>query len=62
MGPVFGAGCDLYISTNANTTADSYSYLGNTYRSLTPYPDNTSLAWSHPFKLSEYEVYQVSRM
>ena len=62
MGPVFGdGGHDLYISTNANT-ANSCSQLGHTYRSLNPYPDRTSLAGSHPFKLLEYEVYQVIRM
>ena len=62
MGPVFGAGHALYISTNANTTANSHSNLGNTYRSLTPWPDKTSLAGSNRFKLLEYEVYQVIRM
>ncbi len=31
-GPTFGVGRDIVIANNANTTMDSYSYLGNAYK------------------------------
>lgn len=30
-GPIFGAGADLYISSNCNTNSDSYSNLPHSY-------------------------------
>ena len=61
-GPTFGGGNDIYIATNANTTMNSFSYLGVTYK----HPQyaqgtndaNTFLAGSHVFQLDEIEVFQ----
>jgi hypothetical protein len=57
-GPIFGGGNDLYICTNANTTAGSYSYLGHTYEHPEPSQGESYLAGSAEFQLSEIEVYQ----
>ena len=31
-GPIFGTGCDIYISSNSNTNTNSRSKLGNTFK------------------------------
>ena len=31
-GPTFGYGCDIHVSNNANTTMNSYSNLGSSYK------------------------------
>ena len=61
-GPTFGAGHAIYISSNANTTNGSHSYLGQTYiHPQIAYGTNeaqTFLAGSYQFQLNEIEVYQ----
>jgi len=57
-GPIFGGGNDLHICNNANTTADSHSYLGHSYEHPQPIQGHSYLAGSHQFQLSEIEVYQ----
>jgi len=57
-GPTFGGGFDLHVCNDANTGAVSYSKLGHTYQHPQPSQDQSFLAGSHPFQLSEIEVYQ----
>ena len=61
-GPIFGTGCDIYISSNSNTNTNSRSHLGYTYNHpLYDYGTNEAnsfLAGSYQFQLSEIEVYQ----
>jgi hypothetical protein len=61
-GPTFGCGSDIHIANNANTTMNSYSNLGITYRHPQyAYGTNeakTFLAGSNRFQLDEIEVYQ----
>ncbi len=61
LGPTFGVS-DICIANNANTTMDSYSRLGNTYKHPQyRYGTNeaqTFLAGSFHFQLDEIEVYQ----
>jgi hypothetical protein len=57
-GPTFGAGHDVHIANNANTTAVSYSNLGNSYHHPKPDQGHPYLAGSYQFQLSEIEVYQ----
>jgi hypothetical protein len=60
FGPTFGG--DIHIADDANTTMNSWSYLGCTYK----HPQyakgtneaNTFLAGSYNFQLDEIEVYQ----
>ena len=61
-GPTFGFGHDIYIDNNANTTMNSYSFLGSTYK----HPKygygkdeaQTFFSGSKRFLLDEIEVYQ----
>ena len=61
-GPTFGFGHDIYIDNNANTTMNSYSFLGSTYK----HPKygygkdeaQTFFSGSKRFRLDEIEVYQ----
>jgi hypothetical protein len=59
-GPSFGV--DICIFNSANTTMDSFSYLGNIYKHPQyAYGTNEAvsfLAGSHKFQLDEIEVYQ----
>jgi hypothetical protein len=59
-GPSFGG--DICIANNANTTMDSYSHLGGTYRHPQYEEDtieaSTFLAGSKYFQLDEIEVYE----
>jgi len=61
-GPTFGFGHDVYIDNNANTTMNSYSFLGSTYKHPKYGYDKdeaqTFLAGSKRFRLDEIEVYQ----
>jgi hypothetical protein len=61
-GPTFGGGHDIHIANNANTTMDSYSFLGRTYKhpqyGLNTNEAFTFLAGSHNFQLDEIEVYK----
>jgi BTB/POZ domain-containing protein KCTD9 len=61
-GPSFGGGVDLCIANNANTTMDSYSFLGRTYKHPQyEYGTNEAksfLAGSYRFQLDEIEVYE----
>jgi hypothetical protein len=57
-GPTFGGGKDIYICDFANRLAGSYSKLGHSYQHPQPSQGHSYLAGSHPFQLSEIEVYQ----
>jgi hypothetical protein len=60
FGPLFG--WDIYIADNANTTIDSYSDLGYSYKhpqyAFRTNEAQTFLAGSRQFQLDEIEVYQ----
>jgi hypothetical protein len=61
-GPSFGGGHDISIANNANTTIDSVSYLGYSYKHP-QYDEGTNeaksfLAGSYKFQLDEIEVYK----
>jgi len=56
-GPTFGGG-DIYICDSANTTASSYSKLGNSYQHPQPDQGKSYLAGSDEFQLSEIEVFK----
>ena len=56
-GPIFGND-DIHIGNNANTTAGSYSKLGDSYQHPQPSQGNSYLSGSNKFKLSEIEVYK----
>jgi hypothetical protein len=62
-GASMGAGHDIYIADNANTSNESYSNLGFTYSHPVYYEETneaeTFLAGSYHFKLSEIEVYRL---
>jgi len=57
-GPTFGGGHDLHICNNANITAASFSNLGHSYQHPQPSRDQSYLAGSHKFQLSEIKVYK----
>jgi hypothetical protein len=57
-GPTFGGGHDIRICNNANTTMGCHSRLGHSYHHPQPLQGGSFLAGSHPFVLSEIEVYQ----
>jgi len=64
-GPTFGYGCDIHVSNNANTTMNSYSNLGSSYKHPA-YGFETKkvrifLAGSYVFQLSEIEVYKKQK-
>ena len=60
-GPIFGAGADLFISSNCNKNTDSYSNLPHSYESEdfgNGYPFETSLLTpSYNFSIADYEVF-----
>jgi 5-methylcytosine-specific restriction endonuclease McrA len=62
LGPTFGAGCDIVISNNKNTTMNGSSNLGRTYKhpqyEFGTNEAKTFLAGSFEFQLAEIEVYQ----
>ena len=55
-GPIFGAGADLYISSECNLNKDSYSNLLHSYGS--PHSSVHSLASSYSFQIEDYEVFK----
>jgi hypothetical protein len=60
-GPIFG-GCEITIANNPNTTMDSYSFLGSSYKHP-QYAKGTNeaktfMAGSYKFQLDEIEVYE----
>ena len=55
-GPIFGAGADLYISSECNMNKDSYSNLLHSYGS--PHGSVLSLASSYSFQIEDYEVFK----
>jgi BTB/POZ domain-containing protein KCTD9 len=61
-GPMFGY-CDINIDNNANTTMNSYSFLGSPFKHPQyAYGTNearTFLAGSYKFQLNEIEIYQI---
>jgi hypothetical protein len=60
LGPTFGG--DICIKNNSNTTMDSYSNFGRSYKhpqyAFGTKEAKTFLAGSYKFKLNEIEVYQ----
>ena len=58
-GPVFGYGCDLYISDNANTSP-SGGRLGTTYQ-LPPGQQNTFFTGATFFTVTDYEVFELQQ-
>ncbi|CAG7724587.1 unnamed protein product [Allacma fusca] len=56
-GPIFGAGADLYISSNCNNNSDSYSNLPHSYESENGTDPPEVLSPSYHFKLADYEVF-----
>ena len=56
VGPTFGGGNDLHISSNANTNTSSYSRLGFTYE-LPPGQQYTFFTGSGNFPVTDYEVF-----
>ena len=59
-GPVFGVGCDLYISGNANTNRNSCSDLGNTYQ-CPPGQQSTFFTGGKNFTVTDYEVFGLHK-
>ena len=55
-GPIFGAGADLYISSECNINMESYSNLLHSYGS--PQGSVHSLASSYSFQIEDYEVFK----
>ena len=58
-GPMFGSGCDLYISNFANTQS-SGSRLGVTYQ-LPPGQPNTFFTGATFFNVTDYEVFGLQQ-
>jgi len=61
-GPIFGAGHDIYIASNAASNTNSYSSLGGTYGPPSGYSYQSSfsrsfLAGSNNFRPDEVEVF-----
>ncbi|XP_037899848.1 uncharacterized protein LOC119644376, partial [Glossina fuscipes] len=56
-GPIFGAGADLLIANNCNTTKDSYSNLPHSYDG--PGASYESLFGDYNFTITDYEVYTL---
>lgn len=56
-GPIFGAGADLLIAHNCNTTKDSYSNLPHSYDG--PNASTESLFGDYNFTVTDYEVYTL---
>uniref|UniRef100_A0A1A9WRK8 TLDc domain-containing protein n=1 Tax=Glossina brevipalpis TaxID=37001 RepID=A0A1A9WRK8_9MUSC len=57
-GPIFGAGADLLIANNCNTTKDSYSNLPHSYDG--PGASYESLFGDYNFTITDYEVYTLA--
>lgn len=53
-GPVFGAGADLFIASDCNRNADSYSNLSHSYAMG---GNNQSLFGDYNFQIVDYEVF-----
>ena len=63
-GPTFGYGHHFYISDNANSTSNSYTNLGHTYKLPAGYTPGTAisralLAGFYRFTPSEVEVFYL---
>lgn len=59
-GPSFGAGCDLYISDDANTDNETYSSLGHTYQ-LPSGQQSTFFTGARNFTVTDYEVFGLQQ-
>nr|XP_022903631.1 uncharacterized protein LOC111415957 [Onthophagus taurus]XP_022903632.1 uncharacterized protein LOC111415957 [Onthophagus taurus] len=57
-GPVFGAGADLFISSNCNTNIESYSNLPHTYDGDAASP--AVLMGEYHFAVADYEVFTIT--
>jgi len=55
-GPIFGAGCDIYIANNAASNTNSYSDLGYTYSPPSGYSYPSS--FSQSFLAGSYYYFQ----
>ena len=61
-GPIFGGGYDICIYDNCNTSTSNFcqpNNPGGSSYALPPGADNTFLAGSYNFTVTEIEVYQV---
>ena len=55
--PTFGAGHDLHIANAANTNANSYSNVTNTYEGPPNQSGTTFLVGSKNFIVKDFEVF-----
>lgn len=58
IGPIFGAGADLLISSNCNVNMESYSNLPHSYDG--EHASNTVLMGDYHFSVVDYEVFTPS--
>lgn len=59
IGPIFGAGADLLISSNCNTNMDSYSNLPHSYDGENA--SNSILMGDYYFTVVDYEVFTLNK-
>lgn len=57
-GPIFGAGSDLFISSDCHLYGDSYSNLPHSYSG--PLASNRIMFGDYNFQLVDYEVFTVA--
>ncbi|XP_058808235.1 kelch-like protein 17 [Phymastichus coffea] len=60
IGPIFGAGADLLISSNCNMNMDSYSNLPHSYEGENA--SNAILMGDYYFSVVDYEVFTLSNV
>lgn len=58
IGPIFGAGADLLISSNCNVNKESYSNLPHSYEG--DHASNQLLMGDYHFSVVDYEVFTPS--
>ncbi|XP_032681890.1 uncharacterized protein LOC116849136 isoform X2 [Odontomachus brunneus] len=58
IGPIFGAGADLLISSNCNVNKESYSNLPHSYEG--DHASNTVLMGDYHFSVVDYEVFTTN--
>lgn len=58
IGPIFGAGADLLISSNCNANKESYSNLPHSYDG--DHASNQLLMGDYHFSVIDYEVFTLS--
>ena len=59
-GPIFGAGNDIFIASNANSNTNSISNFGHSYSAPSGVQDKTTiLAGTYKFTPDEVEVFYL---